>query len=332
MDETATEISSRLSDIQNRVSRERVVANLDASTLLVRSAHDNLYAAPSYNLDVATGLVRDGVIEPWNTEIIRRLSRPGQVFLNVGANFGYYSVLAASRMARQGKVFAFEANPHTFSYLVRTIHWAGYPDIIEPRLRAAWHKADTLPLLFNLNFLGGASIVGKHTKRRRRYFRRAEKFEETLFGAPTFVPTTDESGRLSYDKLPVLRCYARADTLDHALRDVSKIDLMLMDIEGSETSAILGARRLIERSRTLCMVMEISPDRVREGTDRKPLNEMLQFLCGDQGFTVYQIRTDNYGGIGAVPALAPVSAAQIMSAPLGDYFLARGDLPEPLRG
>jgi FkbM family methyltransferase len=333
MDATTDEILNRLSDIQNRVSRERVVASLDASTLLVRSMHDNLYAVPSYNLDVATGLVRDGLIEPWTTEIIRRLSRPGQIFLNVGANFGYYSVLAASQMARQGKVFAFEANPHTFSYLIRTIFWAGYPDIIEPRLRAVWHQAGgTLPLVFNPNFLGGASIAGTRARRKHRHFSRTKKFEETLLGASTFTPATDGSGRLSYEKLPFLQCDTPADTLDNALHDVSEIDLMLMDIEGAETSAILGARRLIERSRALCMVVEICPDHLREGMGRKPVNEMLEFLCEDQGFIIYQVRTDNYRGIGALPELARISTAQMASVPLGDFFFVRGELPESIRG
>lgn len=46
--------------------------------------------------------------DPHITPVIRELLQPGMVMVDIGANIGYYTLLAASRVAREGKVIAFE--------------------------------------------------------------------------------------------------------------------------------------------------------------------------------------------------------------------------------
>jgi FkbM family methyltransferase len=53
------------------------------------------------------------------TEAIWRLVRPGDTVLDVGANVGYMSLVAAARMGLRGHVFAFEAHPQLFDELPR---------------------------------------------------------------------------------------------------------------------------------------------------------------------------------------------------------------------
>jgi len=47
-----------------------------------------------------------GIYENYEREIFRRLCKPGSVVVDVGANVGLYTVIAASRVGRNGKVIA----------------------------------------------------------------------------------------------------------------------------------------------------------------------------------------------------------------------------------
>ena len=56
------------------------------------------------------------------TEVfVRSLLRPGDVFVDVGANVGTISALAAGLVGETGRVVAIEPHPTTFAYLQRTI-------------------------------------------------------------------------------------------------------------------------------------------------------------------------------------------------------------------
>ena len=51
--------------------------------------------------------------EQKDLEILTRLLRPSQTFVDCGANIGIWSIVAASAVGSTGKVFAFEPNPST---------------------------------------------------------------------------------------------------------------------------------------------------------------------------------------------------------------------------
>lgn len=58
--------------------------------------------------------VRDmyfGVYEPEETALLERVLRPGDVFVDAGANIGYFTAVAASRVGPAGQVHAFEPVP-----------------------------------------------------------------------------------------------------------------------------------------------------------------------------------------------------------------------------
>jgi FkbM family methyltransferase len=52
-----------------------------------------------------------GVWEPNITQWVRRTLRPGDTFIDVGTNVGYFAVLASRLVARHGRVVAIEASP-----------------------------------------------------------------------------------------------------------------------------------------------------------------------------------------------------------------------------
>ena len=63
----------------------------------------------------------NGFFEAPLTRILLAHLRPGMVFVDVGAQFGYYSVLAHRLVGPTGRVFAFEPTPRTYSVLRQNV-------------------------------------------------------------------------------------------------------------------------------------------------------------------------------------------------------------------
>ena len=76
----------------------------------------NIPTIPFFNFAIHTGndqfisraIAHDGVWEPFETMIFTRLCKQGDIVLDLGANIGWYSVLAAKLVSESGRVFAFE--------------------------------------------------------------------------------------------------------------------------------------------------------------------------------------------------------------------------------
>ncbi|MEM1113640.1 MAG: FkbM family methyltransferase [Pseudomonadota bacterium] len=66
---------------------------------------------------VSERLREEGIWEPYETSLLRRLLRPGGIFLDVGANIGYFTLLAAHWVGPAGGVFAVEPDPANFALL-----------------------------------------------------------------------------------------------------------------------------------------------------------------------------------------------------------------------
>jgi FkbM family methyltransferase len=66
---------------------------------------------------VGMGLARQGLSDVVTTEVLWRLTNPGDTTIDVGANIGYFTSLLAIRVGVQGQVFAWEPHPETFRLL-----------------------------------------------------------------------------------------------------------------------------------------------------------------------------------------------------------------------
>lgn len=68
--------------------------------------------------------------------LLRRYLRPGDTFVDVGANIGMLTLAASTLVGNGGHVFCYEAHPQTFKYLVENIEINKF-DNITPRNIAA---------------------------------------------------------------------------------------------------------------------------------------------------------------------------------------------------
>ena len=78
------------------------------------------------DLGFASHLMLDGFWEIWLTLLLARSVKPGMVALDIGANFGYYSILLGAAVGPTGHLISVEPMPDTFAFLGRTIGLNGF--------------------------------------------------------------------------------------------------------------------------------------------------------------------------------------------------------------
>ena len=67
-----------------------------------------------------------GEYEPFETQLFTNHIENGDMVLDIGANIGYYTLLAARQVGPQGRVYAFEPDPDNFALLQKNIRQNGY--------------------------------------------------------------------------------------------------------------------------------------------------------------------------------------------------------------
>jgi len=68
-----------------------------------------------------TNIFLSGYWEPAITKIIEKTLSKDDIFIDIGANIGYYTLLASELVGKKGKVYAFEASPKIYNQLQRNI-------------------------------------------------------------------------------------------------------------------------------------------------------------------------------------------------------------------
>ena len=105
---------------------------------------------------ISPWLCSDGFWEAWVTTWLMRELQPGDVFIDVGANVGYFTMLARSMGAR---VVAFEPNPRVAKLLQRSLDEVHATDVVLVT-GAVGDQVAAVDLGVPVGHSGGASIMG----------------------------------------------------------------------------------------------------------------------------------------------------------------------------
>jgi FkbM family methyltransferase len=162
--------------------------------------------------------------EPYVTAEIRRLLEPGMVFIDIGANIGYFALLAAALVGPTGQVYAFEPNPDNCRMVEMSIAANGFENIQLFPYAVAEEKQQ-----FNLD-VGGTNSNGR-----------------IIDFSPEAVP--GQATPLLID----------AVVLDDTLPDLDRVDVIKLDIEGAEPRAWQGMQQIVGKFRPI-LVFEFSPE------------------------------------------------------------------------
>ena len=70
---------------------------------------------------ISVDIERDKVWEPFETRVFKALCRSSSTVIDIGANIGWYSLVASSCVGPDGLILALEPEPHNFSLLRRNL-------------------------------------------------------------------------------------------------------------------------------------------------------------------------------------------------------------------
>ncbi len=185
--------------------------------------------------------------EPETVALIESYLERGDNFLDIGANIGYFSLIASRKIDKDGIVYAYEPTPLTIKRLETNLA---------------------------LNKITNVKVVEKAV---------SNKNEIVTFRTPCDV--VRNSGRSSMRSIEENFSEFKVETvtIDSMLNQLKKIRLIKMDIEGAEGLALEGMQGLLERDRPI-IIMELSDAYLRQ---MGYSSELVLIFLRDNNYNVY---------------------------------------------
>jgi FkbM family methyltransferase len=174
---------------------------------------------------VGQWLAKHGYWESWITSWMTKNIKEGDICLDVGANYGYYTRVMEFLSGKNGLVYYIEANPELVELINKSIN--DYPLNKAKVIGHSFAASDNngkINLSISSKYIGGSTIV---------------------FGQP--LPSSIESSL--WDREIEVDC----KTIDSL--NIDKINVIKMDIEGAEYLAWKGMQKTLEN--TDVIVLEI---------------------------------------------------------------------------
>ena len=182
-----------------------------------------MYAEPQQ----ITGSFFLGLWEPTTTFVFKRVLAAGDVVIDVGAHWGYFTLLAATLCGDTGKVFAFEAHPINYSLLMKNI------------------GANRLTSL-----LAVQKAISNQTGTAKLLLARSSVSHSLKCVPPEFSLPPHSKDHVIVDTITLDDFFAQNPV---------QPKLIKMDIEGAEPLALEGMKTIIEQNHDLVLITEFLP-------------------------------------------------------------------------
>jgi len=179
------------------------------------------------------------VYEEFETAVVKKLIEKNDIVVDIGANIGYYTLIFARAVGKEGKVFAFEPEPTNFDLLTKNLEINNYKNVVFVK-KAVSKRNEKTCLYINNENLGGHTMID---------FKESNDFIEI------------ESVRL-----------------DDYFNDLDvKINFIKIDIEGFEIEAIKGMTSILRKNDDVKMMIEFNPYLIKKfGWDAKKFLNLLE--------------------------------------------------------
>ncbi len=209
--------------------RSRGLVQIDASTFALRT-YDGFVFIPRADNLLLLMLLDAGPagLEPGTRSILTKLLQPGMTFVDIGAHIGLLTLAGARAVGRTGKVLALEPTPAAFDCLSQAILVNGLAETVKARRQA----------------------VGESHEQRQFYVRR-------VLGHSSLTPS-DIPGESSIDEVEV-----EISPLDGLVEPGERIDLVKIDVEGTELAVLAGMKRIIAENPDIGIIAEFGPSHLR---------------------------------------------------------------------
>jgi FkbM family methyltransferase len=203
--------------------------------------------------DVGIHLLQTGTWEPGYTAAFRKLLTPGARVADIGANFGWYSLVAAPLVGPAGRVFAVEPNPRLARLVADSLRVNGFRGFAKVFQVALGDAPGVVDLFVQPDMPGSG------------YIRPATSMVPEQAGA---------AQRVACERLD-----------DLLLPHVPGLDVLKMDVEGWEGMVFRGMPKLLAASPGLRMILEWSP---QQDASPAPRSETAAQL-GTLGYTPFRV-------------------------------------------
>lgn len=214
-----------------------------------------------------------GVWEPHMTAWLQRRLRPGDGFVDVGANIGYYSVLASRLVGETGQVTAIEASPAFHERLLQQVRLNSCVNVRAVNAALSDSQETLRFILASSRNMGANSIVP--------YDGPAESTFEIEAQPMAAVLTEDE---------------------------IANARVIKIDVEGAEGSVVRGMAPLLGKLRPDAEItVEVTPDRMQQLGES--VNDLLKTFKA-HGFHAYRL-TNSYASASYPEALRHAPASPV---------------------
>jgi FkbM family methyltransferase len=186
-----------------------------------------LMYADAQETGITPHLCMDGYWESWITLVLARTVRPGWHCLDVGANHGYYTLIMADAVGREGRVVPVEPTPRLADLLRQTLDVNGFPTVTVVAEAATDTDGQTLQL-----------VVPARRSMNARLSREAGPTDEVF--------------------------EVNSVTVDTLTREWPRVDLIKVDVEGAEEGVWRGMQRTIADNRGLVVILEFNVERYED--------------------------------------------------------------------
>jgi len=174
------------------------------------------------------------------------------VFVDGGANDGYYSLFAARRVGKRGRVLAVEPSSREYERLEENVRYNRFTNVT--LVHAALGDSEGSAALA----VAAAGHEGQNT-----------------LGDRVSNPAV-ETIRQETVRMTTLDLIVEANALD-------RVDVVKLDVEGSEFHALSGARKTIDRHRP---ILQLEAETERLASRGKTKDDLLALL-GEIGYSQY---------------------------------------------
>lgn len=186
-------------------------------------------------------IFESGTYEPGTLALMAHVLRPGDTFLDVGANIGLMSIAASRHVGPTGRVFAFEPEPAMFARLLENLDLNAVRNV--DAIQTALGARDQVRTVFAYPAIniGRASLVQ----------------------SPGAVPTGQATVR------------ALASFVEE--RQLDRIRMIKIDVEGFEYEVLLGAQNCLtgERPPILCVECDDEMPRPDRTVSMSTIHELI---------------------------------------------------------
>jgi FkbM family methyltransferase len=205
--------------------RESKAVFIGDGILLCRVLGTYFMYADADDLGIAPHFALNGYWEAEVTLALARAAKPGSWCLDIGANHGYYTLVLAAAAGSEGHVAAVEPNPRSVDLLTRTLDVNGFLSRVDIVSRAMSDRHGEVVKFFIPIHRGMNALVAEGDS-----------------SAGTTIETETE-------------------TVDRLTDGWPRVDVIKIDVEGSEEAVWRGMNRVLRENREIIVILEVNAAR-----------------------------------------------------------------------